>query len=127
MSEGTGPKGDRGARGERGEQGLSSGIRYAIVFLFALTFLLAGASSWFSIRAVQGEVSNRATITQLCETGNGFRADQVTLWTHLVTISAPPPHETAAQKAARAKTVRAFLAYVRTVFKPRDCTASSAG
>ena len=125
MSEG--PKGDRGARGERGEQGLSRGIRYAIVFLFALTFLLAGASSWFSIRAVRGEVSNRATITQLCETGNGFRADQVTLWTHLVTVSTPPPHETAAQKAARAKTVSAFLAYVRTVFKPRDCTASSEG
>ena len=125
MSEG--PRGDRGPRGERGEQGLSWGIRYAVVFLFILTFLLAGASSWFSIRAVRGEVSNRATITQLCETGNGFRADQVTLWTHLVAISSPPPHETAAQKAARAKTVRAFLAYVRKVFKPRDCTASSEG
>ena len=119
----------RGPRGERGERGpgMPVGVMRGFVFLSLLTLLLAGASSWFSVRAVRGEVSNRATITQLCETGNGFRADQVTLWTHLVTISAPPPHETAAQKAARAKTVRAFLAYVRTVFKPRDCTASSAG
>ena len=119
----------RGPRGERGERGpgMPVGVMRGFVFLSQLTLLLAGASSWFSVRAVRGEVSNRATITQLCETGNGFRADQVTLWTHLVTISAPPPHETAVQKAARAKTVRAFLAYVRKVFAPRDCTASSEG
>ena len=119
----------RGPRGERGERGpgMPVGVMRGFVFLSLLTLLLAGASSWFSVRAVRGEVANRATITQLCETGNGFRADQVTLWSHLVTISAPPPHETAAQKAARAKTVRAFLAYVRKVFAPRDCTASSEG
>lgn len=119
----------RGPQGERGERGpgMPAGVVRGFVFLSVLALLLAGASSWFSVRAVQGEVATRATITQLCETGNEFRADQVTLWNHLVVISAPPPHETAAQKAARAKTVRAFLAYVRKVFAPRDCTASSAG
>jgi hypothetical protein len=70
---------------------------------------------------VNGEVSSRATVTQLCLTGNDFRAQQVTLWTHLVAISAPPPHQTPAQQRQRAAMIRAFLAYVRTVFAPRDC------
>ena len=51
---------------------------------------------------------------QLCQAGNESRAQQVTLWTHLIAISAPPPHETAAQKQQRAMIVRQFLAYVRT-------------
>jgi len=119
----------RGPRGERGERGpgMPVAVMRGFVFLSLLTLLLAGASSWFSVRAVRGEVSNRATIMQLCETGNDFRADQVTLWTHLAAISTPPPHETAAQTARRLALVRQLLAYVRKVFAPRDCTASSEG
>ena len=124
MSEAPGPKGDRGARGERGKQGLSRGIRYAVVFLSVLTLLLAGASSWFSIRAVQGGIASRASVVQLCQAGNDSRAQQVTLWTHLIAISAPLPHETAAQKQQRAMIVRQFLAYVKSVFAPRNCTAN---
>ena len=124
MSEG--PRGDTGATGatgERGRQGLPWSIRYAVVSLFILSFLLAGASWWLSVRAVQGEIGNRASVVQLCQAGNDSRAQQVTLWTHLIAISAPPPHQTAAQKAAREKLVTGFLAYVRKVFAPRDCTA----
>ena len=95
----------------------------AIVFLFILAFILAGASFWLSVRTVQGEVSNRASVVQLCQAGNESRAQQVTLWTHLVAISAPPPHETAAARAAREALVRQFLGYVHQVFAPRDCTA----
>jgi hypothetical protein len=106
---------------------MPAGVVRGFVFLSLLALLLSGASSWVSVRAVQGEVSSRASVVQLCQAGNESRAQQVTLWTHLVAISAPPPHETPAQKAARAKTVREFLAYVRQVFKARDCAASFKG
>src|SRR5689334_7393606 len=99
----------------------------AIVFLFILAFLLAGASFWLSVRTVQGQLANRASVVQLCQAGNESRAQQVTLWTHLVAISAPPPHETAAQKAVREARVREFLAYVHHVFAPRNCAASFKG
>lgn len=100
---------------------ISKGAARAFVFLAVLTLVLAGASSWLSVRAVQGGISSRASVVQLCQAGNESRAQQVTLWTHLVQISAPPPHETAAQKRQRAALVREFLAYVRRVFAPRDC------
>jgi hypothetical protein len=98
-----------------------------VVVLFVLAFLLSGASWWLSVRAVQGEFANRATVLQLCETSNGFRAQQVTLWTHLIAISPPPAHETAAQKQQRQATIRAFLRYIRQVFAPRDCAANYDG
>jgi hypothetical protein len=100
---------------------MTRGAARAVVVLFILSFLLSGAAYWFSVRAVQGEIRNRATVTQLCETGNEARAQQVTLWTHLVQISAPPPHQTPAQARQRAAQIASFLAYVRTVFAPRDC------
>jgi hypothetical protein len=106
---------------------ISRGAARAFVFLSVLTLLLAGASSWVSVRAVQGEIRNRATVLQLCETGNTARAQQVALWTHLIAISTPPPSETPAQKQQRQVTIRAFLRYIRQVFAPRDCTANFDG
>jgi len=100
-----------------------TGTGPAIVFLFILAFLLAGASFWLSVRTVQGQIASRASVVQLCRAGNESRAQQVTLWTHLVGISAPPPHETAAQRQKRQQLTRQFLAYVHQVFAPRDCTA----
>ena len=99
----------------------------AFVFLSVLTFLLAAGSYWLSVRAVQGEVRSRASVVQLCQAGNTARAQQVTLWTHLVQISQPPPHETAAQKRQRQATIAGFLQFVRQVFKARDCTGSFNG
>jgi hypothetical protein len=99
----------------------------AFVFLAVLTFLLAGASFWLSVRTVQGQIASRASVVQLCQAGNESRAQQVTLWTHLVAMSAPPPHETAVQKQKRAALVREFLGYVRKVFAQRDCTATLKG
>lgn len=106
---------------------ISRGAARAVVTLFALTFLLSGAAYFFSIRAVQGQIRARASVVQLCQAGNESRAQQVTLWTHLVAISAAPPHETAVQQRQRQATIAAFLAYVRQVFAPRDCTASFKG
>jgi hypothetical protein len=106
---------------------ITPGAARAVVVLFVLAFLLSGASWWLSVRAVQGEFANRATVLQLCETSNDFRAQQVTLWTHLIAISPPPPHETAAQKQQRQATIRVFLRYIRHVFAPRDCAANYDG
>jgi hypothetical protein len=97
------------------------------VFLAVLTVLLSGAAYFFSTRAVQGEIASRASVVQLCQAGNESRAQQVTLWTHLVQISAPPPHQTAAQRKQREALTREFLAYVRKVFAPRDCAGSFNG
>jgi hypothetical protein len=91
------------------------------VFLAVLTVLLSAAAYFFSTRAVQGEVRSRASVVQLCQAGNESRAQQVTLWTHLIAISRPPPHETAAQKRQRETLIREFLGYVRTVFAKRNC------
>ena len=118
-----GPKGERGERGP----GMPAGVVRGFVFLSVLALLLAGASSWFSVRAVQGGISSRASVVQLCQAGNDSRAQQITLWTHLAVISAPPPHETPAQAERRLVLVRQLLAYVRKVFAPRNCTASFKG
>jgi hypothetical protein len=106
---------------------ITPGAARAVVFLFVLTFLLAAGSYWLSVRAVRGEITSRASVVQLCETGNGFRAQQVTLWTHLIAISQPPPHQTAAQRKQREALTRKFLAYVRTVFAKRDCAGRFGG
>ncbi|HET9975282.1 MAG TPA: hypothetical protein VFQ68_44115 [Streptosporangiaceae bacterium] len=113
----------RGPKGERGEPGpgMPAGVVRGFVFLSLLALLLAGASSWVSVRAVRGEISSRASVTQLCQAGNESRAQQITLWTHLVAISATPPRETPAARARRETLTREFLAYVRKVFAPRDC------
>ena len=106
---------------------MTRGAARAVVFLFALSFLLAGAAYVLSVRAVQGEVHSRASVVQLCQAGNESRAQQVTLWTHLIQISVPPPHQTPAQKAQRAALTGAFLRYVRQVFAPRNCAANYGG
>jgi hypothetical protein len=106
---------------------ITRGAGRAFVFLFILMFLLAGASWWLSVRAIQGEIASRASVVQLCQAGNESRAAQVTLWTHLVQVSTPPPHQTAAQRKQRAALTREFLGYVRKVFAPRNCTTSFKG
>jgi hypothetical protein len=106
---------------------VSQGTAQAFVILAVLALLVAGASSWFSVRAVQGEINSRASVVQLCQAGNEARAQQVVLWSHLVQVSVPPPHETAAQKQRRAAAVAGLLRYVRQVFAPRDCSHYNAG
>ena len=106
---------------------ISRGAARAIVVLFILSFLLSGASWFLSVRAVQGEIRAKASVVQLCQSGNEFRAQQVTLWEHIIKVSTPPPHETAAQKQRRAMVVRQFTAYVHQVFAPRNCATSFKG
>lgn len=93
----------------------------AVVVLIAVMFAVAGSAYLLSSRAARAQIASRATVVQLCEAGNDFRARQVGLWVHLVTISRPPSHETAAQRQQRLEDTAAFLAYVRQVFSPRKC------
>ena len=99
-------------------------LLYAFVFLVVLSFLLSGAAYFLAARAASRAVTSRASVVQLCQSGNESRAQQVTLWTHLIAISPPPPRQAPAQHAARDTLIRQFLAYVRTVFAPRNCTAA---
>lgn len=100
---------------------MTRGAARAIVVLFILAFLLAGGAYLLSVRAVQGEVSSRASVTQLCQLGNESRAQQLSLWQHIIAISAPPAGQTPAQRAQRQAVIGGFLAYVRQAFAPRDC------
>jgi hypothetical protein len=103
---------------------ISRGAARAIIVLFALSFLLSGASWWLSLRAVSGAVASRASVMQLCDAVNAARTRQITLWTHLASISAPPPHETPAQEQQRQAALAQLLAYVRKVFALQNCAAS---
>ena len=102
---------------------MTRGARYAVVFLFVLSFVLSGGSYLLSASAVHKAVGSRASVVQLCRLGNESRAQQVTLWTRLVAISKPPPGQTRAQARQRAATIRVFIAYVRRLFAPRNCAA----
>lgn len=109
---------------------MTPGARRAVVVLFVLSFALAAANLFWTsheVGAVSGAVRQAshaaATTAQLCEAGNQSRAQQVTLWEHLVAVAQPPPHETPAQERQRLATARAFIAYVHKVFAPRNCSA----
>lgn len=111
----------------RGHLYMTEGARYAVVVLFILTVALSGLAYWLSTSAINRAVANRASVVQLCQLGNESRAQQITLWTRLVAISPPPPHQTPAQAQQREKIVREFLGYVRTLFKPRNCAGKLGG
>jgi hypothetical protein len=106
---------------------MTAGARRAFITLLVISFALAGMNLLFTARQVHAARAASASVVQLCQLGNESRAQQVSLWEHLVTISKPPPHETAAQRRRRLANTRAFLAYVRAVFRPRDCAARFSG
>lgn len=102
---------------------VTAGARYAVAALFVLTFLTSGASYLLSASAIHRAAATAASTLQLCQLGNESRAQQITLWTRIIVISQPPPHETVAQRRQRLAVVRAFIAYVHRLFAPRDCQA----
>lgn len=108
-------------------RGVSQGTARAFVFLAVFAIIAAAASGVLAVRAVQGEIRAKASVVQLCQAGNDSRNQQVTLWTHLIAVSVPPPRQTPAQKAARAKLITEFLGFVRADFAPRNCATSFKG
>lgn len=126
---GPGGTGGEGGRGGAGVTTITKGARYAVVFLFLFSLTLAAANVLFTARQVghvraltTAAARNAASIRQLCLAGNEARAQQVTLWDHVITITLPPPRETPAQRRHRLAAERAFEAYVHRVFAPRDCS-----
>lgn len=89
---------------------MTRGAAYAMVFLFVLSFLLAGGSYWLAVR-------NAATVEQLCEAGNEARAEQIANWDYIIKLSGPPP--TAHGRAVLAE----FEHHLRAEFAPRNCSA----
>jgi hypothetical protein len=101
---------------------MTHGAARSAVFLFTLSLLLAAGNYLLSAQAVRRAAASAASTTQLCRLGNTARAQQVTLWEHLVSLPGPGG-ETPAARARREKLAASFLAYVRSVFAPRDCAA----
>lgn len=100
-------------------------INQIVLASLVIVALLVGG--WFvnyalASHAVSTATNNSVTITQLCQSGNEFRAQQRQLWSFLIHISPPPPNETAAQRIARVHLTNQFLAYVDKVNAPRNCT-----
>ena len=57
-----GVQGNQGNRGEKGAAGLSVSVRRAVVFLFALNFLLAGAVMLWTVHEVNADNQARCAI-----------------------------------------------------------------
>ena len=100
---------------------MTRGARYAVVFLFALTLAIGAANLLFTSHLVNRVTVAKASVVQLCQLGNESRAQQVQLWEFVIQISHSPPHESAAHKAQRERTIRQFVAHLHKVFAPRDC------
>ena len=62
-----GPKGDRGPKGDKGDRGMPTGQRRAIIYLFVLTLLLAGANLLWTGHAVNVNQSAQRRSGQLVE------------------------------------------------------------
>lgn len=101
--------------------------RWFIVIDIILTLGFA-ASGYVSVHASETANRNGVTIAQLhatqvsgCQAGNQTRAQEITLWTHLASISRPPPHLTKRQLAANRREIAELIAYIKHTFAPRDC------
>jgi hypothetical protein len=101
--------------------------RWFVVLDVILTVGLA-VSGLVSVHATDTADRNGVTISQLhatqvsgCKAGNQTRAQEITLWTHLASVSKAPPHLTRRQIAANRREIAQLLAYIRMTFAPRDC------
>jgi hypothetical protein len=94
------------------------GLIVSIILDLALTAGIA-------IVAVQAHDANSAAVAAkqselaLCAAGNAARKQQVTLWTHL--LSLPPAPGSPPRTKAQQQEIDAFAVYVRSIFHPRDC------
>lgn len=93
------------------------------VYLTFVMLALAAASYWLSANAAHRATAATASTLQLCQLGNEARAQQIHLWDFIIHLSKGPPHETAAERAQRARNLAAFEAYLHHVFAPRHCGA----
>lgn len=100
---------------------MTPGAVRAVLMLFIVTLVLFAVNVVFTAHEVNRAAAASASVVQLCQAGNEQRAQQVSLWDHLVLISRPPAHETRAAARARLAVTRAFVAYVHKAFAPQNC------
>jgi hypothetical protein len=100
-------------------------VAAAIAVSLVLDVALTIGVSITAVQAGDASAKANATVAQLhstqvsaCRSGNQTRAEEVALWTHLASLSA-----TSGRTPAQRKADDQLLAYIRSVFKPRDCTA----
>jgi hypothetical protein len=88
----------------------------AVSTIFIILFVAAGTSYALSVYAVDRATSNAVTLTELCQSGNDFRTDQITLWKFIVNLNRQP------RTPAEQEAINRFYKYVQRVFKLRDCS-----
>ena len=95
---------------------------WATIVSLVLDLLLTAG---IAVVAVQAHHANSAaaasgqTELALCQAGNVARAQQITLWSHLLSLSPAPG--TRPRSAAQEKQITEFRAYIRSIFASRDC------
>ena len=104
---------------------ITPGARWSVIVLFCVAIGLTAGSYALTVSAIHRSERAAASEAQLCQAGNTAREQQIGLWSYIIHISRPPPHETAAQRAQREKTVRVFLAHLHKIFAPRNCAHPS--
>ena len=107
------------------EPAMTRGARYAVVFLFVLTLALAGANLLFTSALVHRAAAAKASVTQLCQSGNEARQQQIDLWAFVIQISPPPAHQSAAEAVQRAHVLHRFALRLHKIFAERDCAKIS--
>src|SRR6266702_7775324 len=95
---------------------MTRGARYAAVFLFCFSLALAGANLLFTSTLVHRAAAAKASVTQLCQSGNEARQQQIDLWAFVIQISPPPPCQTPAQAAQRAHVLHRFALRLHKIF-----------
>jgi hypothetical protein len=90
------------------------------VICTALAFAAGGLALW---QVNQNTKSIHRSQLSACQNiGNTLRSREVQLWEHAIKASIlVPPHETAAQRRARARRAASFLAYVKLTFRQVNC------
>jgi hypothetical protein len=89
-----------------------------LIIAVAASILCSFLLAWY---AANRATSSRATVQELCISGNDSRAQQKQLWEFVLTLSVPHANETAADRKVRTQRVKEFRAYLNKVFAPRDC------
>jgi hypothetical protein len=100
--------------------------RKLVVVDIALTALL-GFVGWQAHDASDSAAQNRQSTLVACQQTNAARAENEQLWNYVLTLFAPRPDETAAEKAAGRKVLDQLAKHVDTTFAPRDCQALVSG
>lgn len=85
--------------------------RVATAAFLAVVVYFGGLGGAYSLA-----IHNAATLTELCQAGNEFRAQQIGTWNYVIQLSGPP--KTQQGRAVLAK----FEHHLRVQLAPRDCS-----